>query len=108
MSLNNSLNACISLIEGKPDLCRSFFRDPNSDIKDIGAATSRLYTALDKHTAHEIRSLLVKILSIQEIPGNGLLYATNNPHQVFTEGFYEGVRSVENLLGEYLKKLEDQ
>jgi hypothetical protein len=105
MSINNSLNACISLIEGKPDLCRSFFRDPNSDIKDIGAATSRLYTALDKHTAHEIRSLLVKILGVQPPT------TVTEPNVIdanWDAGFYYGVRAVENLLGEYLKKLEGE
>ncbi len=94
MSVNNSVNALISLIEDRPELAREIFRAPLSDVKNIGEATARLYQAIDKRVAKEIRKLLIKSLSVQ----------ADNPE---TESdFYKGVRAVEEIFEKHLEQLE--
>lgn len=98
MSLNNSLNAVIALIENQPDIARAYFRDPNSDIINVGQSTARLYAALDKRFAIELRMLLVKILEAQP---NKTGMVTR-----YDDAFYDGVRSAEQIIETVLIKLE--
>lgn len=103
MSMNKALNAVIALVENKPDIARAYFRDPNSDILNVGEATARLYSALDHRFAIELRMLLVKLLEAEPSSMTKLKPETKGP---YIDGFYDGVRQVEQMIERLLVKLE--
>ena len=97
MSLNNSLNAAIAIIENKPDIARRIFRNPDSDVDDISGALARVYKAIDKRVVETLRVVLVQILAVQP----------KNEDNIYCEGFYDGVVGVENMIESIIENLEE-
>jgi hypothetical protein len=107
MSFNSSLNGVIAVIEDKADLARYFFRDPNSDIKDISGAMSRLYKALNNKIAAYLRELLRISLECQPLPSI-VEFPSPDEQKAYESGFYAGVQAVEKVMEIAVYKLEDK
>jgi hypothetical protein len=102
MSQNSSLNGVIALIEGDPGKARQFFRSPASDIKNVGEATARVYSALDKYVASYLRKILVEALGIQPSSNRVLSEELTEEED---EIFYKGQSALETLIEKHIAQL---
>jgi phage-related protein len=96
MSLNAAMNAVIAAIEGRTDLVKEIFRDPNSDIKSIPEVVYRLQKAIDRNMAKGIRHALMQTLTIQP------------PENKDKDAFFTGVAAVEEYFDKVATGLENK
>lgn len=99
MSLNSALNAVIALLEGRPSVAKDILRNPLSDIKNVPEVLTRLNSALDRHTAAQVRKALIECLRIQ--PDSTVEFPLEE-----RDAFFQGVRAVEELFEKLVAELE--
>lgn len=97
MSLNNSMNSVIALLEGRPALAKDILRRPTSDVTNVPEVMSRLDRAVNKRVAKELKVILMDLMRLQA-PTN---YTTDA-----CEYFYEGVAAVEAQLELFVVQYE--
>jgi hypothetical protein len=102
MNENTTLNALLALLEGRPELARSYLRAPGSNVVSITDFQTRIYSAMDALKNQAVKTALRDLLNVTvraSAPED-----IKDPDEI--DAYTRGVQKVEDLITEIIHKCE--
>jgi uncharacterized small protein (DUF1192 family) len=104
VSENTTLNAVLALLEGRPELARSFLRYPGSEIASITDLQTRIYRSMEVLRCQAVKEAMRKLLdaTVRKSPSDAVLSGDLSA----SDAFVLGVTEIEDMITEIIHACE--